>query len=131
MFFICGINPVRKAINYERLIICSKCGNYGRYEVYMTYMCFSIFFIPIIKWDKHYYIETTCCSTLYELDKNIGDKIKNGGNIEITEKDLTIISYENNNGWGFSNNMYDKKCVNCGYVGAEDFEYCPKCGRKL
>lgn len=131
MFFIFGIDTKRRLIEYDRMIICNNCGRYGRYEVYMTYMCFSLFFIPIIKWNKHYYVKTTCCSMLYELNKNIGDKIKNGENIEITEKDLTIITYENNNGWGYSNNIQDKKCMNCGYVGANDFEYCPKCGRKL
>ena len=131
MFFICGINPVRKAIKYEKMIICNKCGRYGRYEIYITYMCFNIFFIPIIKWDKHYYLETTCCGALYELDKNIGDKLKRNENIEITEKDLTFITYENNNNMYYSNNVSDKKCMYCGYVGADDFEYCPKCGRKL
>lgn len=131
MFFICGINPVRRAIKYEKMIICNKCGKYGRYEVYMTYMCFNIFFIPIIKWDKHYYVETTCCGALYELNEYIGKKLKNGENIDITEKDLTNISYKNNKGWSDHNNISDKKCMDCGYISPRDFEYCPKCGKKL
>ena len=47
MFFIFGIAPGRKVLNFQQTIICQNCGSYGRYEVMMTYMALSIFFIPI------------------------------------------------------------------------------------
>lgn len=31
-----------------------------------------MFFIPCIKWNKHYYVRTSCCNTLYELDPEMG-----------------------------------------------------------
>ena len=127
MFFIFGIDQGEKEIKYEKLIICNECRKYGRYQVYMTYMCFSLFFIPIIRWGRKYYVKTTCCNTLYELNQEVGKRLKNGENIEITEKDLTII--QSNNGWQFHNYGSEKRCINCGYVGSQEFEYCPKCGR--
>jgi zinc-ribbon family len=130
MFFIFGIDTVTKPLEYEKLIICGQCGRYGRYKIYMTYMCFSLFFIPIIKWNRHYYVETTCCNSLYELNPEVGKRIKNRENIEIAEKDLTLIR-KSNNGYSHSNSEYGKQCIYCGYVSSEDFQYCPKCGHKL
>ena len=34
-----------------------------------------MFFIPCIKWNKHYYVRTSCCNTLYELDPEMGKAI--------------------------------------------------------
>jgi len=138
MFLIFGIDTVRREIPYDKLIICSKCGRYGRYNIYMVCKCFSLFFIPIFKWDRHYYVETACCGSLYELSQEVGKRLRNKENIEIREEDLIFIGNNNytsnnysNNGWSYSNNSYNKKCTHCGYVSREDFEYCPKCGHKL
>lgn len=37
-----------------------------------------MFFIPCIKWNKHYYVRTSCCNTLYELDPEMGKAIARG-----------------------------------------------------
>ncbi|NLZ34611.1 MAG: zinc ribbon domain-containing protein [Clostridiales bacterium] len=129
MFLIFGIDTVRKEIPYDKLIICSKCGRYGRYNVYMLCKCFSLFFIPIIKWDRHYYVESICCGALYELNQEVGNRLRSGENIEISDRDLIYIG--NNNEWTYSKNTYSKRCINCGYIAQADFEYCPKCGHKL
>lgn len=68
MFFICGINQEQKDLGSFGPYICGACGSYGRYQVYITYMCLSLFFIPIFKWSKKYYVQTTCCQSLYVLD---------------------------------------------------------------
>ena len=78
MFCIMGINPVKKPIKYKNTFICNVCGKYGNYEVYTTYMCFSLFFIPIIKWKKHYYAYSTCCGSLYERNREIGRNLQRG-----------------------------------------------------
>ena len=90
----------------------------------MTYTVLSLFFIPCFKWNKRFYVQTSCCNTLYELDPEIGKRIAKGESLEIRPDDLTKVNIS-----GYSNSY--KKCTNCGYETGEDFEFCPKCGIKF
>ena len=72
MFFMMGITQGRKDFDYNQMIICNHCGSYGSYRVFMTYMCLSLFFIPCFKWNKQYFVQNTCCNTVYALDPEIG-----------------------------------------------------------
>ena len=123
LFFIFGISNGEKQLDYNKTIICSKCGQFGRLDVYMTYMYFSLFFIPIIFWNRKYYVKSTCCNTVYSLNPEIGKKIRKGEQADITENDLEEV-----NSYG---QTYGKYCKNCGYLARPDFEYCPKCGSRL
>ena len=89
----------------------------------MTYTVLSLFFIPCFKWNKHYYVQTSCCNALYELNPEIGKRIACGENVEILPEYLTRVG---NGGY-----MYLIKCNHCGYETAEDFEFCPKCGNRF
>ena len=124
MFFMIGITDGRKVFDYTQTVICNICGKYGRYQVFMTYTVLSLFFIPCFKWNKHFYVETSCCNTLYELDPEIGKRIAKGESLEIRPDDLTKVNIP-----GYSNRY--KRCSNCGYETNEDFEFCPKCGVKF
>lgn len=123
MFFIMGINQGRKEFSYNQMVICSHCGSYGRYQVFMTYMYLSLFFIPCFKWNKKYYVQSTCCHTVYELDPEIGRQIARGENVEILPQHLTLVQP------GYRGAF--RKCSYCGYETQEEFAYCPKCGRRL
>jgi hypothetical protein len=120
-----GITDGRKDFDYYQQMICDVCGRYGRYQVFMTYTVLSLFFIPCFKWNKHYYVRTSCCNTLYELNAEVGRRIARGENVEITSADLYRVQ---NGGWGYSSY---KRCPNCGFETTEDFAYCPKCGGRL
>ena len=124
MFFMMGIMDGRKNFDFSQTIICDKCGKCGRYQVFMTYTVLSLFFIPCFKWNKHYYVQTSCCGTTYELDPEIGKSIARGQEIEILPENLTQVGWES---YGNSN----KRCGHCGYETAEDFEFCPKCGNRF
>lgn len=132
MIFIGGISQGEKILDYVKTVICSRCGSYGRYQVVMTYMYFSFFFIPLFKWNRKFYVKTTCCNTIYELDAQVGTALLRGKQVDITEKDLTLVQ-EGNRRAGYENGTYRtwKKCSACGYETEEDFEFCPKCGRRL
>ena len=122
MFFIGGISNEEKKLDYTQSIICPRCNSFGRMEIYITYMFFSFFFIPIFKWNKKYFVKNTCCNSIYILDKDIGLRISKGENISISENDLQPVdSYQ----------KFINKCVNCGYISNDDFQYCPKCGQRL
>ena len=132
MFFIFGIQSGQKELNYNELVICEHCGSYGRYQVFMTYMCLSLFFIPVLKWGKRYYVKMSCCSALYELNYETGRQIARGESVEIKSSDLKLPREGNrlNPRWDSEETM-TKRCGNCGYVTKEDFEYCPKCGQRF
>ena len=124
MFFMIGVTPGRKDLHYDQqMMICDNCGAYGRYQVYMTYMCLYLFFIPVFKWNKQYYVRTTCCNTVYALDPEVGKAIARGEGIEILPRHLLTMQA------GYRRQV--KRCENCGFETEENFDYCPKCGTRF
>lgn len=124
MFFMMGITDGRKDFDFNQTVICNLCGKYGRYQVFMTYTVLSLFFIPCFKWNKHYYVQTSCCNTIYELAPEVGRRIAAGENVEIQLQDLCRV---NNGTYGYS----CRCCSRCGFTTTEDFTYCPKCGNRF
>lgn len=122
MFLLIGISSGKKQLDYVKTILCSKCSKFGRYEVFMTYTYLSLFFIPVFKWGRHYYVKTTCCQELYELDLSIGSKIQHNEDTDIREEHLTPVNGQYN---------LNKQCSSCGYTINSDYVYCPKCGKQL
>lgn len=122
MFFIMGITDGQKQFDFVQTIICRNCGAYGRYEVFMTYTVLTIFFIPVFRWNRHYFVRSTCCNSLYQLDAEVGKRIARGENVEICDRDLRPVDR------GFGRG---KRCGFCGFTTTEDYEYCPKCGRRF
>ena len=57
-----GIYDRVKEIPFKgEMDVCPSCGRYCNYRKYVKYTCLSLFFIPILKWGKQYYAESTCC----------------------------------------------------------------------
>ncbi len=125
MFLIMGINEGRKDFDFSQFITCAICGKYGRFNVFMTYTVLSLFFIPVFRWNKRYYVQTSCCGTIYELDKEVGKAVSKGENIEILPSHLNRINPEYGSYYSF------RRCQHCGYETTEDFEFCPKCGTRF
>ncbi len=122
MFFIMGITDGRKDFDFSQTIICDSCGKYGKYQVFMLYTVLSLFFIPTFKWNKRYYVQMSCCSSIYELNPEIGKRIASGEDLQIKPQDLTKV--------GKAKGFF-KHCNNCGYETSEDFDFCPKCGMRF
>ena len=121
MFFIGGIFTDRKNLDFRQTMICSHCGRYSSISVFMVYTCFSFFFIPLFKWGKKYYAVSNCCGAVFSIPKEKGEAIAKGEAVTLEEADLTPEGYEAGGG----------KCPDCGFPLTPDYEYCPKCGRKL
>ena len=117
-----GITEGRKDFDYNQLITCDICGKYGRFQVFMIYTVLSLFFIPTFKWNKRYYVQTSCCGTVYELNPEIGKCIASGEEVRIRPEDLSIVRQRRG---------CIKHCNNCGYETAEDYDFCPKCGMRF
>lgn len=120
MFFVFGISTKEKELDFHQTTVCKTCASYGSLKAYMTYSYFSLFFIPIFKWNKKYYIKSTCCGTLYSIDKDLGRSIERGESINISDGDLNTI-----------NRGHGKICPSCNHPIEDGFTYCPKCGEKL
>ena len=123
MFLMIGVTDGRKDLEFSQTVICGRCGRYGAYRVYMTFMQLLLFFIPCFKWNRQYYVEMSCCGTVYQLDPEVGRRIEKGEAVTISERDLTQLSS------GPFTRI--RTCPNCGFSTDEDFDYCPKCGTKL
>ncbi|HSQ90300.1 zinc ribbon domain-containing protein [Romboutsia sp.] len=121
MFFIMGVSQKQKKLDYKELNICKCCGKYSNIEVYMTYWYFMFFFITLFKWNKQYYVKTTCCNKVAKIDEEIGKKIEKGQNVNINTDELDFGCAENS----------VKVCSVCGYTTEEDFSYCPKCSNEI
>lgn len=130
MFFICGVHTGQKLLSDHQLVICEHCGGYGRYQVYMTYLCLSLFFIPIFKWGRRYYVKMSCCETVYKLDPKIAREMERGAQTEISPADLTMAQPGRRSQWQ-PRSARKLICRSCGYETEEDFVYCPKCGGKF
>lgn len=83
MLFIFGITQGIKELGSGALVICQKCGSYCRYAVFMTYNCLSLFFVPVFKWNKRYFVRSSCCSTVYGVDKELAYAVLDGENVTI------------------------------------------------
>ena len=120
MFFIFAITPAVKEIDFSQSIICKSCGRCGRLNAFVRYTVLSIFFIPVFKWGKKYFVKSCCCGTLYSLDKETGRALARGEIRELSEDEL---HRETERG--------DPLCPRCGCPVSLDFEFCPRCGEKL
>ena len=91
MFLMIGITDGQKDLNYRQSVTCEACGRYGAYEVFMTYTQLLLFFIPVFKWNRQYFVRMSCCGTVYTLDPEVGAAIARGENTEIRPADLVRV----------------------------------------
>lgn len=127
MFFIgiFGIENKQKEIKILKNIYCKKCNENLSGKLIKIFNCFHFFFIPVFRWNEHFYFICNRCNSVYEIPKEKGNKIEKGESIDITYWDLNPIEIKYDS--------YEKinRCSNCGKILKDDFRYCPYCGTKL
>ena len=121
MFFMMGITQREEEVDFDQTIICDVCGAYGHLMMFVTYSVLTLFLIPVFKWNRHYYVKTSCCNTIYEVNEDIARAAIRKDISSFREEDLHLIQK------GYRRQY--KKCINCGYETDEDFDFCPKCGK--
>jgi len=73
-------------------------------------------------------VQTSCCGKIYRLNPETGRRIAWGEQLEIQPGDLEPLS----GGWQSGQYCHRvKRCMSCGFSTDEDYEFCPKCGRRL
>lgn len=142
MFIIANSGTKSEDLTFQQTVICPFCGRYSSMHAYKTYRYISLYFIPLARWNKKYYLETKCCNSVYEIPKEIGKAIEKDPNVILNPDDLGVatIAYpisedgsllpnedDNSANEAFAGN----KCPSCGYELNDSFIYCPQCGRRL
>ncbi len=123
MFFfaIMGINEEVKQLSFHKNTICKKCGRYGSLDGFMRCSVFSIFFIPIFRFSKKYYLKSNCCGAVFEVSEEKGRKMESCQNVDFDDSELKSSEYYNRPSY----------CPCCGYPLGNDHNFCPRCGRKI
>lgn len=121
MFLMISYADEEQSLAYNRLAACPACGMLVRYEVYMLVSVLRLFFIPVLKRNRRYFVRTRCCGAVFSLDPTVGARIAAGEDLEINAKDLHQVQ----------SGSRTQRCPACGFEYREDFSFCPKCGRKL
>lgn len=86
-----AVTTKEEPIEYNKVSRCTRCDDMGSYDIYFTYNVLTLFFIPVWKWNKTYFAESTCCRRKYILDYNVGESLRNGEDIEISDRDLSEV----------------------------------------
>ena len=120
MFFFFSILPAEKRFNFNFRGLCPICKTYDDFYIVMTYTSFSVFFIPIIKADKRYFLKSSNCGSVCEISEAYAKRLLSGED----KLDLDKIPF-------VSNYRKEKRCSRCGFVTTEDYIYCPRCSEKL
>lgn len=123
MFIIWGFSSGTKEFPFMQTLICKACGQFGRLNLFMSYRTFTLFFIPIIKFSKQYYIQMSCCGTVYAIDAHLAKALIRGEKTELAEEDLTQVVRPGQ--------KPVKHCPSCGAKMDAESAFCPKCGTKL
>lgn len=82
MFIIFGSGTDNKKLNYVQQTRCPNCGNVCTMGAYMHYSYFSLFFIPMFKYSKSYFLKMSCCGACYELKDELGRRLEKGEYIQ-------------------------------------------------
>ena len=77
-----------KQLDFTQNIDCPNCNRPGSLKVLKSFRQFSINFIPIFKYKKQWYAETTCCGKKYILSEEIGKQIENGEKTKLSFGEL-------------------------------------------
>lgn len=118
MFLIMGMNTAQKILK-EMTLICEQCGTYGHFTLYATYQQFSLFFLPLFKWGYQYHVTSSCCESIYTINREVAQAIQRGEKDNFTYEDLCLHTQG-----AFC-------CPQCHTRLEKKSAYCPNCGSKL
>jgi len=83
-----GRKTKTKQLEFQQNIDCPYCNRAGSFRAFKSYRQFSINFIPIFKYKKQWYLETTCCGEKYVLTEEVGKQIEKGLKTQFTPEEL-------------------------------------------
>lgn len=124
MFFLMGIFPEEKPLDFTQSTVCPACGKASQMKVSRVSTCLSLFFLPVWRWNREYRVHMRCCGAVYALREEKGRAIeRDPQSVTLSPDDLTPLSGPRN---------ATRHCPSCGYICFDpSFSYCPRCGGPL
>lgn len=121
MFFIIGVDNGTNEIGTRRCGIFSCCGTYGAIAmVTCTFQRFTLFFIPLFRFGKRYFVTCPNCGTVYELSKEEGRRLERDASAEIDPNQMYALHRSSG-----------RICPDCHAAVDPNAHFCPNCGTKL
>ncbi len=121
MFFIIGVSGGSKDLGTRRCRLFNCCGSaVTMAAVVCTFQQFTLFFIPIFRFGKRYFITCPNCGTVYEMTKEEGKRIEKDYSAEVDPSQMYAVQ-------GASH----KVCPNCRNAIDPNARFCPNCGTRL
>lgn len=111
---IAGWGKDAKVIAYVGLIKCEHCRNYAHWYLYEIGKKVTLYFVPVAKWDKKWYIVCGVCEASAELNKAEKDEILQESAELPSAEDVMVI-------WDALTSALDRAVENGGDV-AEAFD---------
>ncbi|MDP4109547.1 MAG: zinc ribbon domain-containing protein [Bacillota bacterium] len=118
-FFISGVNTKSKDIGSIPNSICPSCGAYCSMQVSSVFESLHLFFVPLFKWGRKYFVTMPCCNAVYELDREEGMRFEKGEIKNIDPSSLRKAS-------GFP-----EVCPECGAALQNGANFCSRCGFRI
>ncbi len=107
----------------DQKITCPVCGKKATLQAYCDYKAFCLFFLPVYKWDKRFYVRTSCCGAICGISPQEGEALDEGDLKKLEVKKLPLVAP--------GGAVRLKVCASCGYETSQPFRFCPMCGRPL
>lgn len=119
MFFfgVFGIQDKQRTVKEFGNVLCPDCERLSRAELIESFTFFHFFFIPLFRWNKKYFITMRCCRSLYTVNEDYFQELKNSDSIDFSRLNRIRVSHD--------------ICPLCGNYINPNFNFCPKCGQKL
>lgn len=121
MFFF-GIMGISSAVKEAGSFgaVCPLCGGQRQMHLVRSFSYFHFFFIPIFRFDQHYYATCPGCAGVFEVSKAVGESVRRGETAAVSAGELQTVK----------NNM-EGLCPGCGHRNPAGSTYCNRCGRAL
>ncbi len=83
-FLIGGVEQKRKELRTFNNCVCA-CGRMTSAVLVVYYSCFHLFFIPLFKWNKRYYVVSRCCGPYECPEIYAEDLLYDGGTVDFSK----------------------------------------------
>ena len=128
MFFLFGVDQRERKLDFDQVEVCPVCGRYGHVQVFQTFSCLSLFFIPVFRWGRRYFVRMSCCGACAPLSREAGELVARGRAVSLRLDKLTFSGGWNSFQGGGPGQF---RCPSCGREVAPGYRFCPFCGRQL
>lgn len=121
MFFIIGVTSGSAKLgirNCGYFPCCSLSGSAAM--VTCVYQQFTLFFLPLFRFGKRYFISCPGCGAVYEISREEGKRVERDPGTVVDPNRIHRVAGRS-----------ARFCPNCGSQVNPDSRYCPYCGAKM